>query len=289
MMKNNLQTVGNLTKYIVYKNTESTVKLMNVTESPEYEEFVKKMKSYGNRNFWPKDIISNKSVSKMFENGKCATKVNNLATVSTLLEDVNNKHPEWEVELYDFSKGKKKGLSSYASNGMSIHETSENPERALMLLDLFKHDKRYFDLTNYGIQGKHWKEEADNRFTSLNESLPKNEQYIAGCVWGWGNNKLKKISSTEFKATRPILDRWEKEETTQGVMPGFVFDDTNTKNELVNIENVVKQYATPLEIGMVDNVDDGLAVLRQKLKEAGIEKIIKEMQQQIDKYFENLH
>ena len=91
----------------------------------------------------------------------------------------------------------------------------------------------------------------------------------------------------ETEQRTEIMDRWINEETVNHPLQNFNFDDTNVKNEMANIANVYQQYALPLELGFVD-VEDGLATLKEKLDQAGIEKVRQEMQTQLDEYLKNL-
>lgn len=65
---------------------------------------------------------------------------------------------------------------------------------------------------------------------------------------------------------------------------GFIADTEPVKTEMANVANVAAEYGDPLEKGLVDPDDPerGLEMFRQKLKEAGIEKIVGEIQTQLD-------
>ncbi|MNI81726.1 hypothetical protein D3C73_1383700 [compost metagenome] len=47
------------------------------------------------------------------------------------------------------------------------------------------------------------------------------------------------------------------------------------------------RYAVPLEYGVIDDLDKGLADLNKQLKSAGLEKIQAELQSQIDAFLAN--
>jgi len=98
---------------------------------------------------------------------------------------------------------------------------------------------------------------------------------------------MQRTADDEPEQRTEIMDRWINEETVNHPLQNFNFDDTNVKNEMANIANVYQQYALPLELGFVD-VEDGLATLKEKLDQAGIEKVRQEMQTQLDEYLKNL-
>lgn len=64
----------------------------------------------------------------------------------------------------------------------------------------------------------------------------------------------------------------------------FVFDNSKVKTEVANVSNVMLRYAIPLEYGAIKDVDKGLEDLQKKIKAAGIDKIIAEVQSQVDAF-----
>ncbi|MNW14650.1 hypothetical protein D3C71_2129330 [compost metagenome] len=65
-------------------------------------------------------------------------------------------------------------------------------------------------------------------------------------------------------------------------METFVFDSTKVVNEVSNVVNIMTRYGLPLEYGLVQDIDKGLADLQSHLKAAGAEKVKAEIQSQID-------
>ena len=62
---------------------------------------------------------------------------------------------------------------------------------------------------------------------------------------------------------------------------GFKFDISNVTNELAAISNVLSEFKFALYSGSVD-IDEYLDKMNTKLKEQGLQKVIDEMQTQID-------
>ncbi|MEG1426939.1 MAG: DUF3502 domain-containing protein, partial [Oscillospiraceae bacterium] len=56
------------------------------------------------------------------------------------------------------------------------------------------------------------------------------------------------------------------------------------KNEYAAVENVIQQYAIPLYYGYVDDPIAGIKELREKLAAAGSDKVLKELQTQLDAF-----
>ena len=254
-----------------------------------YMEAVKKKRELVDKKIIPADIVANKTISNMFENGKAATYVKNLETCASMAKKLRASHPEWKIEICDFSQGVSKIVNPSISNGLALNRATKNAEKSLQLIELLRNDKRYFDLTWYGVEGKHWKADGENGYTSLNGDLPSDEKYEPGCVWGWKNQEMLRIDTTDIPEKQEILDRWENE-TVESDIYGFVFDDTNVKTELATLSSVASQYGGSLYNGMVsmDEFDSFYATYQKKLEQAGWDKIYQETLKQYKEYKKSL-
>jgi putative aldouronate transport system substrate-binding protein len=98
----------------------------------------------------------------------------------------------------------------------------------------------------------------------------------------FGNQFLNYVWNTEDP------DKWAKfKEFNQNakVSPalGFVFDSEPVKAEVGAIANVIKQYQRALETGSVD-IEKVLPEYEEKLKAAGLDKVVAEKQKQFDAF-----
>ncbi len=254
-----------------------------------YIDRCKKAREFVDAGIYPADIVANKTIDNMFENGKAATFVKNLETCSTMAKKLMATHPEWKIEIYDFSQDVPKIVNSAISNGLALNRTTKKADKALQLIELLRNDKRYFDLTWYGIEGKHWRDDGDGKYTSLNAELPAEEKYQPGCVWGWKNQKMLRTDSTDIPEKQEILARWEKE-TIDSKIYGFVFDDTNVKTEIASVTSVASQYGGPLHRGMiaVNDIDASFKTYQKKLEQAGMDKLYDEVLKQYTEYKKTL-
>ena len=166
-------------------------------------------------------------------------------------------------------------------NAISI--TSKNPERAMMLLNLLYSDKELLNLFNFGIEGKHYTKVNEN-VIKLPEGLTvaADTGYAPGIDWRIGNNYNLFIWDYE------PADKWEQyktfsEDAQTDPLLGFYFDTTNVKNELSTINNLQTSYDLPLKAGVFD-VEEATEKYVQKLKEAGIDRVIEEVQNQYDSW-----
>ncbi len=170
--------------------------------------------------------------------------------------------------------------SETAGSMLAISSTSENPERAIMLINLLHTDKYLNNLLNFGIE--------DTHYTLNGEIMSPTEKagdYNLGAAWMLGNQFLNYVWESEDP------QKWEKFRAfNEGakVSPGlgFTFNSEPVKNEIAALVNVKKEYNPALETGAVDP-DEILPEYIKKMKASGLDKVIAEKQAQFDEFLAN--
>lgn len=176
----------------------------------------------------------------------------------------------------------------------AINARTEHPEKCVELLNLVNTDAYLRNLLNYGIEGTHWekleltdeeKEEAEGIYDAdfKVEFTDQRENYSV-TYWGIGG-----LFNTYVMSTDPV-DKWEvfrefNAEAVDAPSWGFDFDPTNVSTEVSGFGNVKSEFAASLFTGSVDP-EETLENLNTKLEAAGIDKVIEEMQKQIDEWKE---
>ncbi|MCZ8521001.1 MULTISPECIES: ABC transporter substrate-binding protein [Paenibacillus] len=267
---------------IAYKVTDKASKVFNYAETPEFESFVAKMNAAAKSGAWSRDaLVSKMDKIQAFKDGKLASVEWNLGTLTRAKSEIQAAHPDWKIELADLSADKKRLANPFINNGMSVHATSKNAQRALMAIDLLRYDKEIHDLTNYGIAGKHYEAVGDKQFKPLKDSA--NFPPAGVSPWGW-NSLNERLDATVADEINKFTEGWKQTVTVNHPLETFTFDDAKVKNEVAAINNVMNTYGRPLFYGIVDPADakGGVQVFREKLKQAGIDKVLTEMQAQAD-------
>jgi len=165
----------------------------------------------------------------------------------------------------------------------TVAQQSENPERAVMFLNLMYSDVQVNNLLVWGIEGEHYVKVSDNQ-AGFPEGQDANSvgYNMRNFAWIMGNLKLSYLAEDEPANKREILDEYAANTNVSKAL-GFTFDMEPVKNEHVALSNVSDQYRAALETGTV-NPEDKLDEFNQKLKAAGLEKYIAEKQAQLDKW-----
>lgn len=166
--------------------------------------------------------------------------------------------------------------TSVSGSMIAVSSTSKNPERAVMFLNLLNSDKYLRNLVNYGIAGTHY--------------TKKGGDYIVQTKKGKTNYDMPAFSlGNVFLTYLPEgtpADKWKKfdefnKASKNSPMLGFDFDTDKVKNELASVKSVRDEFNDALVSGSVDP-KEYLPKFEDKLKAAGIDKVIKEAQKQYD-------
>ena len=157
----------------------------------------------------------------------------------------------------------------------AINRNSKNPERAMMLLELLNTDKDLFNLLNFGIKDKNYKIDADGFM------VPGDDQkgYNPYVPWMFASNYLanveKGMPKTVWEDTKKL-----NESAIPSKLLGFTFDAEPVKAEIAKTNAVYDEYYRAIDLGVASEAKYNEFVA--KLKAAGSDKIIAEMQKQID-------
>jgi putative aldouronate transport system substrate-binding protein len=166
--------------------------------------------------------------------------------------------------------------------------TSEHPEEAVKVLEMFNTNKEVYRLLAYGIEGEHWEwvnKELD--VVGLPEGMTDADVgYSPNSDWMFGNQfnaPYRDIASAE-------ADVWAKTRRMNNsayphILLGFTFDRKPVENEIAQYNAVYAEVCDPIINGWVD-FDENIEECRSRVQEAGIEAIMAEAQSQIDAWME---
>ncbi|TXK77415.1 ABC transporter substrate-binding protein [Paenibacillus sp. N3.4] len=161
---------------------------------------------------------------------------------------------------------------------LGISTTSEDPERAMILINLLHTDKVLNNLLNFGIEGVHYEKVSDN----IIKATDATKNYNPGASWMFGNQFLNYIWETEDPQKWDKFKEFNKDAKKSPGL-GFTFNAEPVKTEVAALVNVGKEYDPPLDTGSVDS-EKILPKYREKLKAAGLDKILAEKQKQLDAF-----
>lgn len=250
--------------YYRFDDINNSKYILNI---PEYKDILKKMR-YGYENgFWSADVLMSKNNTQVnIINGTSASALLSLKNFNAIYIETLERHPEWDLQWYQVASQYPCIIDQFSS--MAVAANSKNPERALMALELLRNDEELNMLTTYGVKGKHYDIDSDNRLVLLDQDGFKADE---SCAWGWRNEKYYKY----------IANGWDKFEEVEKEVRGvaeyspfaaFTFDDSSVKNEKSALSALYSQYGVPLGSGIVE-FDEGYKTLMDNMTKAGYQKV----------------
>lgn len=263
--------------YGALMNFGADLKVTNVYETPEYKALVNRFHSWYKAGLIYKDAAINKDhPSNFIKADKLFAYLTKLKPGIDQQESNLAREPLVSVELVP-----PLSATNMVANIMwAIPRNSKAPEKAMEFLNLMYGDKEIINLFCWGIEGKHYVKTADGRIDFPKGVDAATSGYNMNLGWEFGNQ----LASYVFKPDSPTL--WAdlatfNKRALRSKALGFMFDSSDVKTEYAAVANVMNQYRMGLECGLLDP-DEVLPVFIQKLKAAGLYKIIAEKQKQLD-------
>lgn len=172
--------------------------------------------------------------------------------------------------------------TSAIANGMvSIPVTCKDPDRVMMLIDLWYGNKDLVNLFDNGIEGIHYVKKANGQIDYPEGITSANAKWIP-INFRVGNNFLSYVWKSDPADLWQQLDKFNKGSIKSKAL-GFSFDVEPVKTEVAAVTNVVNEFRMGLDTGTMDP-KVALPQFIAKLKASGMDKIIAEKQAQLDKW-----
>lgn len=259
-------------KNIAVIRVDDPGKVLSRYELPIYEQYLDTMRDWYEKGYINQDAATLKSFYSLVATGKVFGYYHNGlkpgGEQSAALE--NGGHP---VELITLTNPKVTTTNIIATT-TAIAQSSKNKERAMMLLNLVNSDSELFNLLAFGIEGTHYNKNPDGTVT-----INMDGGYKSNMGWVFGNS-FNGYELSGGLGTNAALKKLNEESEMSPIL-GFSFDSEPVTTQIANVNNVVTQYQPSLETGAVEKTQM-LNEFREKLKQAGIDEIIDEIQKQMD-------
>jgi putative aldouronate transport system substrate-binding protein len=159
---------------------------------------------------------------------------------------------------------------------------SKEAEAAIKFLNLMYTDARVTDLLNWGIEGRDYVQRSDGPIGYPAGITAQTVPYHSS-DFIWGNQFITKIWEGNPSNLSEMRVK-ENREALPSVLMGFSYDPTPVQNELSSITNVIAQYRPSLTSGTADPAVD-LPRFLKALDDAGAEKVVAEIQKQLDAWW----
>ena len=190
----------------------------------------------------------------------------------------------YEFEIVPFYDEQIINSSAYGSVIYSIAQNSENPEKAIQVLDYIYGSPEVMNLLNWGEEGIDYVvEDEENGIINYPDGVTAdNVGYSYNCGWELPNQFI----AYKWDGSDPQL--WEKwKNSTLPVLSrkhwGFVFDNSEYVDQVAALNNVISQYSGAL-LQRLRRSDELLPQFLEALDDAGIDDVIAAKQEQLDAF-----
>ncbi len=254
------------------------LKVRNFYESDIFKNIVNTKRKWYLNGWMPKDAQEIKDPEAALNNGKLAAIWSNVLKTTERIDAFKKTLPQGELEDVFLHPDKPKYIFDAASNLLSVFSTSENPEGAIAFVSWFRSQQENYDLFSYGVKDVNFK--LDGSAISL-EGIGEQQTYNQ-VYWAWDDIRLKHFSKHVSPELIQSLQKWD-EGAKEAPTLGFRFNADPVKAEMAQINAVEKEYVDAAYAGFSD-YDQFYPKFENKLKSAGIDKVIAEMQRQLDAF-----
>lgn len=175
--------------------------------------------------------------------------------------------------------------SAAAYFGYSVSASTKDVNKSVQLLNYINTNKEVMNLLNWGEEGVDYVV-TENGTLDYPEGVSLDTVgYHVDCGWALPNQLIcTPWSDMDVDIYDQIADY--NDQAVYSKAFGFNFDITNVMNEITAVNQVVDQYYYGLITGALDP-EEYIPLLQEALKAAGQDKILEEMQSQLDAFLES--
>ncbi|WP_373231722.1 ABC transporter substrate-binding protein [Cohnella sp.] len=252
--------------------------VINKIEDPKYMEYAKLMRKWYLAGYVNKDAATVGDTGPAFRAGKAFAQTNSYKP-GWVLE--NEKSMGMGLEVVQIATPFT-STTDATSALIAFSRTSKDPERAMMFMNLLYSDPKLLNLLINGIEGTHYVVKEGNIIDFAPGLDAATSGYPVTMNWMIGNLPMTHVwASEDPNKWQSYIDYNNSAEKSRAL--GFAFNTEPVKNEIAAASNVEKEFKFVIVTGSVDP-EEYIPKYLEKLKAAGMDKIIAEKQKQLDEW-----
>lgn len=261
-------------------DAEDPYKIVNQYETQEFKYYIERRAKWVKEGLVQPEIDITVDHLTYLEQGKVAPEFFKQITYKPGIETVAKSMRQYDPVVLIKTKPIVTRSSILATLN-SVSSFSKNPSNAMKVLQEINTNKEAYNLLCYGIEGKHYEKIGDNKIRKIeNSGFDNSRPWALGCSY---NLMIEETDPDDiWEQTKKLND-----ESIKSPVIGFAPDTTNLTTELAGCKSAIDQYLKTLVYGVGDT-DKVYAEFIEKLKAAGVDKIISELQSQMDEWKKTL-
>lgn len=266
-----------------YYLDEPAITIRALEQQPFYKEAVALAKNWFDQGILYNDAILDK------EDGAVAWRNGSLLYTSQSHEWVYAEqgfsNPSFQQEHSLLYPDKKFLNRTSLANVIAINRNSKHPDRVLRFLDMLETDRELYDLVLYGINGKTYVLDGDKAVYPQGMQTTTSNYMEWGGQWAFWKPQFMRPTSTYDQ------DFWVREaefaslpNNMNSQIDGLFFSSKNIEHEIVLRDQINAKYGAQLDFGITPNVDQSVEAYVKLQQQSGLQKIIDDVQRQVDEY-----
>lgn len=255
-------------------------------EGDELIEYAKLMREWNNMGVWKESVLHNISDNRKnrdeFYAGLSSVEQHHCQTWYTQVRpEMNKRQPGSDVEFFWFGEESKNITPMSITHGaMAVSNYSLNKGRALAVYDLLRNDPECYRLFNYGILGADY-EIDENNHRVLPANYDSNRRIVTNFWWGRNDDLEIRDALSDWDKFNEVSTLYESLQFETDYSQ-LIWDFTKIEVQLKNIDAVWREFMGDICYGQDEDPEALVAEFRSKLKLAGIEDVLVELQHQVN-------
>lgn len=280
---------GSTSSIIMVKSINDIHDIIAYPFTDEYVAWAKRMNSWAKKGYWSSNALSSTMDPwSSIQVGTSAITQANADGAKNMMKNMATKVPQAKCAYWSFAD-----LTGYSyvnpitENGYAIPASSPNAERALRVLEIIKTDQELFDLWMYGIEGRHYSLTTEGNLIKPAIGVDPstiNTHSMSGAQYAMRVSNLMRNDDGVWEGYPSLMEHL-KSIAVLNKFGSVSLDYSSVQAELAAVNQVVQQYGLPINIGIVDDVDNAIAEYRKQLKAAGIDRLLEEVSKQMEAYY----
>lgn len=284
---NRLSSESSLQMYnIGVPHMDESFTVIDTIQSDYYRVYAQNMAEFYKKGYIRSDIASLEKNTLSFVKG-------GEYTPNTSVIDVHNALTPSAAQMYSATAGVDVSLiqienEGYLSKGdataMAIPYCADEPERAMMVLNALYTEPELYQLLIYGFEGEHYTDNGDGTITTDYGSQGTADSNYGLWKWTVGTCKNSLVTQADAAGYYDELQEQEKDAIISSFI-NFVFDDSNVTDVVASLKAIDGEYKSMIDNGyMGDEWEATLDKWISERKAAGVDRLIEELQNQINDY-----
>lgn len=263
----------------VIKIFDEKLKVYNKYELESYRSYFQKMDEWYQKGYIRDDIeeVLAPENDNGTRNGN-ALFLDEYGEDGVVLDAIGTEYEAVRLPLQDYK------YIAYESgrNVLAIPRTTENPQRAMEIINLLNSEKGagLARLLCNGLEGRHYVKKGENLIDRVTDDSGKPVYALSPYAVG---DLFLNLENTKGEFDR--LHQYN-EQAIVSPLVGFELDTRMIVVEMTKIDLIAEEYLGRLERGTAENWEEDYRDMIARMKEAGADKVIGEMQRQLELFQE---